>query len=179
MKKKKKKRDRKFGISAKKYYKRKRYKIGEKGEDRIKSGGRRGNKEKKRIQKRLISLSEEEELKIILKELGDFWTKNEDNFGYGDKADISLFGTVRDFRKNFFKQFNLKDFKKVSRPIKLREVKNGENYFNINGTYYDSYYLQKAMTVIINFRIFQHKSLDLLFLRNKRFGFLICPVYKF
>jgi len=135
--------------------------------------------EKLYVQKNLFQIiNEEEELKEIIKNLGSDWNKQKDGFGYIDKENIMIFSTVTDFNANFFKIYKFKDFKLIVKEINENsEISEDKNKFiKINNCKYNSYYLFITLKILdVNYKIYQHKNLKLLFLRNENYASLICP----
>lgn len=137
--------------------------------------------EKTYIQKNLVQLLEEEEkLREIIKELDDSWEKNQHMFGYSDNEKIMIFSTIRDINAHFFNLYDFENFIRLEDEIlnkdDLKEDKNC--YIQIENVDYNCYYLSIALKILDrNYVIYQHKTLKLLFMRNKHFGAIICPKF--
>lgn len=91
-----------------------------------------------------------------------------------------IMSSIKDFNTNFFNLYNFNDFEQI--PIisnnynNLKEDKN--SYFTINDIKYNCYYLIKAFNILgEKSKIFQHKRLKLLFIKNSKYAALICPKF--
>lgn len=133
--------------------------------------------EKSYIQKNLSQIIEEQiEFKNILISLGNSWYIHEKGFGFTTKDNIMMFSTIQDFNNNFFNSYNINDFEKIEDSNVLDLCQDRLIYYKINNIEYNSYYLSKALEIIGDkCKIFQHKKLKLLFIRNNKYAALICP----
>ena len=91
-----------------------------------------------------------------------------------------ILSTLQDFNNNFFSLYKFENFEllyeEYFESMDIREDKN--EYLKLNGIEYNSYYLFKATNVLgENTKIYQHKKLSLLFIRNSKNGALICPKF--
>lgn len=133
------------------------------------------------IQKNLSEvIKEQEEFQKIKDLLGNSWFKQENGFGFTDKSNIMILSTLIDFNNNFFNLYKFEDFdllyEEYFEVMDIREDKGA--YLKLNGIEYNSYYLFKATIVLgENIKIYQHKKLMLLFIRNSKNGALICPKF--
>ncbi len=137
--------------------------------------------EKSYIQKNLAQLLEEEDqLKEILKELGDSWEKNQKMFGYSDNENIMIFSTIRDINAHFFNLYDFENFVHLDNEVLNNEnlSEDKDSYLQIDNVNYNCYYLSIALKILENnYVIYQHKTLKLLFIKNKIFGVIICPKF--
>ena len=91
-----------------------------------------------------------------------------------------ILSTLQDFNNNFFNLYKFEDFELLKEEnfetMDLRE--DNDVYLKLNGIKYNSYYLFKVTNILgKNCKIYQHKKLMLLFIRNSKYGALICPKF--
>lgn len=136
---------------------------------------------KTHIQKSLSEvIKDQEEFQKIKELLGNSWFKQENGFGFTDKSNIMILSTLQDFNNNFFNLYKFEDFELLKEEnfetMDLRE--DNDVYLKLNGIKYNSYYLFKVTNILgKNCKIYQHKKLMLLFIRNSKYGALICPKF--
>jgi len=134
------------------------------------------------IQKNLSEvIKEQEEFSKIKDLLGNSWFKQENGFGLTDKSNIMILSTLQDFNNNFFNLYKFEDFEQLTQLnqiIKNLKKDDKKLYLILNRIEYNSHYLSKAFEILReNSKVFQHKNLKLLFLRNSKYAALICPKF--
>lgn len=133
------------------------------------------------IQRSLSEVTkEQEEFQKFKDLLGNSWFKQENGFGFTDKSNIMILSTLQDFNNNFFNLYKFEDFEQLVKiNFKTRDLREEKDlYLKLNGTKYNSYYLYKATNIMgKNSKIYQHNKLKLLFIRNSKYGALICPKF--
>ncbi len=129
------------------------------------------------IQKNLAEIiQDEEEFRNLLNLLGENWFYDEESFGYTDKNRIMAVSIIQQFNILFFKLYKENGFVLIKNfELDVENLTNKE-FMIINNIEYNSVYLSKAFDILNNsFKIYQHKSLKLLYLKGKKLCVLICP----
>ena len=133
------------------------------------------------VQKTLSQLiNQQEEFQKVKDLLGGSWYRQENGFGFTDEKNIMIVAPIQDFNSKFFNLYKFEDFNNlIDFNIKIDDIREDKNvYLRINETEYNSYYLFKAFQILGDqIKIFQHKTLKLLFLKNSKFAILICPKF--
>ena len=105
-------------------------------------------------------LEEEEQLKEIVKELGNSWEKNQQMFGYSDNENIMIFSTIRDINAHFFNLYDFESFIRLENGVlNNKDLTEDENcYLQIENIDYNCYYLSIALKILDNNYIIYEKQ---------------------
>ncbi|MFW9970992.1 MAG: hypothetical protein ACFFDF_12430 [Candidatus Odinarchaeota archaeon] len=110
--------------------------------------------------------------------IGDNWFYDDASFGFTDKNRIMCVSTLPKLNSSFFKLYNFEDFMKINEQQKQSLITLNEEYTKINNVEYDTIYLKKSIEILKeSFQVCQHKTLKLLFLKDNKFGVIICPKF--